>query len=144
MKHVELLKRSRDLEKHGKSLYHENQEDHLELLKYGAAVENYIFWKKKDQFVLLIENFINGIIDAEEFSDTLYVLHSKTLDTVESFETKVEKLKDFHPDPDFISERFSSFVAFLCRQSEDFEDYYTEEELRDFVRNAMLQIQEYL
>ena len=59
MKHVELLKRSRDLEKHGKSLYHENQEDHLELLKYGAAVENYIFWKNKDQFVLLIENFIN-------------------------------------------------------------------------------------
>ena len=128
MKHVELLKRSRDLEKQGKSLYHQNQEDHLELLKYGAALENHIFWKNRDQFVLLIENFINGIIDAEEFSDTLYVLDSKTLDTVESFETKVEKLKDFQPDPDFRSERFSSFVIFLCHQSEDFEDYYTEEE----------------
>jgi hypothetical protein len=57
-------------------------------------------------------------IDNKEFSDTLYLLDSKTLDTVESFETKVDNLTDFQPDPDFRSERFrfSSFITFLCRE----------------------------
>jgi hypothetical protein len=115
-------------------------------------VENHIFWKNRDQFVLLMDNFINGI----KFSDTLSVLDSKTLDAVESFETKVDKLTDFQPD--IRSNGFGCFISFLYRESEAFEPNstfvelniireshdYTEEKLRDSVRNILLEIQKHL
>jgi len=50
IRHLELFSRSQNLEKQGKYLYKENQEEYLELLNYRA-----IFWKNKRQFVLLME-----------------------------------------------------------------------------------------
>ena len=78
------------------------------------------------------------------------MLLSKMLNVFESFETKVDKLTNFQLDPNFRSETFSNFITFLCCKFEDFElDYtfaneYTEKQLNNFVRNAMLQIQKYL
>jgi hypothetical protein len=42
-RYLELLRRSQDLEKKGKSLSSESREDYLELLEYGAAVQDHIF-----------------------------------------------------------------------------------------------------
>jgi hypothetical protein len=60
------------------------------LVEYRAIIQDQIFWKSRDEFILLIENFINGVIDVKKFKDTLYLLHSKTLDAIESFEAKID------------------------------------------------------
>lgn len=44
IRHLELFRRSQTLEKQGKSLYKENQEEYLELLNYRAIVQDDIFW----------------------------------------------------------------------------------------------------
>lgn len=54
--------------------------------------------------------------DETHFQSLVAVLDSKILDEVVSFETKVDKLKDFQPDSNFRSD----FVTFLYRQSEEF------------------------
>jgi hypothetical protein len=58
-----------------------NQIRYLELLEYRSTVQNHVFWKNRRQFGLLMENFINGIIDGEEFSGNLFVLYRKSLFT---------------------------------------------------------------
>jgi hypothetical protein len=92
-RHSKLLKRSQDLKNQGKSLYRENEEDYLELCEYRATLEEHAFWKNRRQFALLMENFINGIIDAEEFSDDFFVLYRKTLDAHNALKIEFERLK---------------------------------------------------
>jgi hypothetical protein len=118
-RHSELLKRSKDLEKQGKHLYDENQDEYLELLDYRSTLENHIFWKNRRQFALLMENFINGIIDGEEFSDNFSALGRKYLDSFYAFEIDSEKLKDFQPD--VRSKGFASFISFLRAECDNFD-----------------------
>lgn len=149
---LKLLKRLQDLEKQGKFLYHENLEQYLELLEYQAMVEEHIFWEKRCQFFSLMENFMNGLIGAEEFCDILSVLNRETLNVSDEFITDFEKLKDFQPD--FRSKGFGSFISFLRCKCESFEPDstfvelnmvrengdLTEAQLKDSIRDAMLQI----
>ena len=61
-RHIELLKRSQDLKKQGKSFYQESTDEYLELSKYEGTIQSYIYWKSRTLFVLLMEKFINRII----------------------------------------------------------------------------------
>jgi hypothetical protein len=155
-RHLQLLNRLQDLEKQGKSLYEENQEEYLELLNYRATVQNHLFWKNRCQFVLLMENFINGIIDGEEFCDNFSALYRETLDVHEALKIDSKKLEDFQPD--LRSKYFCSFISFLRCECDSFEpdstflefnivresDDLTEEQLKDSIRNVILEIQKYL
>lgn len=93
-----------------------NKSRHLELLDYRCASEEHVFWKSRHQFALLMENFINGIIDGEEFSDSFSGLHRKTVDAHDTFETDFEKLEDFQPDSR--SNGFVSLMTFVYRECE--------------------------
>ena len=137
-RYFELLKRSQNLEKQGKSLYDENQEDYFELLKYGAALEEHVFWKSRRQFALLMEKLINGIIDGEEFSDDFVVLYRKTLDACYAFETDFEKLEDFQPDGR--SKGFGSFISFLRAECDNFEEDYDNDVFHDSIKEAFFQL----
>ena len=133
------------MKKKGKSLYSESEEDYLELLEYGAAVQDHIFWKDWHRLALLMENFINGIIDGEEFSDNLFGLYRKMLNVHDALKVDFEKLEDFQPD--LRSKGFERFISFLRSESEDFvpdstlvelgmvrENYeYTEEQLKNYI-----------
>jgi hypothetical protein len=91
--------------------------------------------------MLLMENFINGIIDAEEFSDDFFVLDKKTLDAHKALKIDFEKLEDFQPD--LRSKGFCSFISFLRRECEAFEDDYTEDQFRDSIEDVLFQMQKY-
>jgi len=82
-------------------------------------VKNDIFWKNKRQFVLLMENYINEIIDGEEFSSTFSLLYRKTLDVYEAFEIDFEKLEDFQPN--LRSNNFCLLISFLRCECDSFE-----------------------
>ena len=88
-----------------------------------------------------MENFINGIINAEEFIDSFSELHRKTIDAHDRFKTDFEKLEDFQPDPR--SNGFGSLMTFLYRECEALEEeYYTEEQFKDLVRDLRRKIQQ--
>ena len=45
----------------------ENRDEGLELLHYQSKLQDYIFWKSRKQFALLMENFVNDSIEMEQF-----------------------------------------------------------------------------
>jgi hypothetical protein len=88
-----------------------------------------------------MENFINEIIDGEEFSDKLSVLYRKNIDAFDAFETDLEKLEDFQPD--LKSNGFLSFLSFLRSECEVFEDDYIEDQFWDSIEKVFFQMQKY-
>lgn len=138
-KYLKLLRRFLDFQKQGKHLYHENQDEYLKLLDYRCALHDHIFWENRRQFALLMENFINEIIDAEEFSDSFSGLDRKTIDTHDRFKTDFEKLEDFQPNPRL--NEFGSLMTFLYRECKALKkEYYTEEQFKDLVRDVRQKI----
>jgi hypothetical protein len=82
---IELLECSQDMESQRKSFYKENTEEYLELSEYNIAVERHIFWQDRYQVALLMENFLNRRIDGKEFSDRIYVLCRKPINSCKKF-----------------------------------------------------------
>jgi hypothetical protein len=68
-RHLKLLKRLLYTKKRNKNFYQENPENYSELRKYEIIIYDHIFWTRRKNFVLLIENFIDNIIDFEKFED---------------------------------------------------------------------------
>jgi hypothetical protein len=60
-RHKQLVIRSQDLKNQGKSLFIENPEEDSELSKYNIAVEEQVFWTYREDFFLLMKNFIDNI-----------------------------------------------------------------------------------
>ena len=112
-RHIELLKRSQDLKKQGKSFYQESTDEYLELSKYEGTIQSYIYWKSRTLFVLLMEKFINRIISGEEFSDSFLQLRQRLIYECDGFlrELSSEKVEDFQLDPR--SNEFGSLISFL-------------------------------
>ena len=88
-RYFELLKSAQNLKKQGKNFFFENEKESLELSRYRVALEEHIFWKNRRQFALLMENFINGIIDGQEFRDSLSVLKRKTVEAYDVLEFEI-------------------------------------------------------
>lgn len=53
----------------------------MELQEYRCALYHHIFWKRKEQFVLLRDNFIQDSIDMEAFEIDLKELKNFELDS---------------------------------------------------------------
>ena len=66
-KHLDLLKYKQDLETQGKHISHESRKDFLELRKYSIMMTNHLHWKNRNQYLELIEQFLNGPLDLLSF-----------------------------------------------------------------------------
>jgi len=75
-----------------------------------------------------MENFINGIIDGEEFSDDFSLLWKKNIDAHNGLKIDFEKLKDFQPD--VRSKGFGSFRSFLRAECDNFDKFLYAEYFR--------------
>ena len=78
-RHKQLVIRSQDLKNQGKNLFIENPEEDSELFKYNIAVEEQIFLTRRKDFVLLMKNFIDNIIDFEQFEIAFLLLYQKII-----------------------------------------------------------------
>ena len=135
-RHRQLLKRSQDLKKQGKSFYQESTDEYLELSKYEGTIQSYIYWKSRTLFVLLMEKFINRIISGEEFSNSFFELRQRLIYECDGFIKKLgsEKLKDFQLDPR--SNGFGSLISFLRAECDNFSEDYQNEEFYDSIKNG--------
>jgi hypothetical protein len=61
-RHKQLVIHSQELKNQGKNLFLENPEEGYELSKYNVGVEEQVFWTHREDFVLIIKNFLNNNI----------------------------------------------------------------------------------
>nr|UZC30168.1 hypothetical protein [Entomoneis sp.] len=143
-RHIELLKRSEDLNNLGKSFYQESKDEYLELSKYEGAIQSYLYWKSRTLFVLLMEKFVNRIISGEEFSNSFFELRQRLIYECDGFlkELISETLKDFQLDPR--SNGFGSFISFLRAECDNFSEDYQNEEFYDSIKDCFLKLQKAL
>jgi hypothetical protein len=145
IRHLELLKRFLDFENQGKDLYTENRDEYKELSAYRNALYNYSFWKSKEQFISLIDNFIQDSIDMEQFEIAFSKLWWETMKLYHEFEINVQEFKNFDFEPDPKSDGFGNLMSAIFRQFEVLEDEEcTEQEVKDYVQNMLQKIQPYL
>jgi len=143
IRHLELLRRFLDFKNQGKDLYRENRNEYMELLHYRGRSEDHVFWKSREQFVLLMENFIHDSIDMEQFQYAFSRLWRETFKADNAFQMDLKRVKNLQLDPR--SDGFGSFVTFVYRQFEVLEDEdCTEQEVKDLVRDVLREIQPYL
>ena len=146
VRHLELFRRFLDLEKQGKDLYMENRDEYLEFLHYQSRVEDSIFWKSREEFAFLMENLINDSIDMEQFKIAFSRLWWKSIkedDIFKEDERDLKRVKNFQHNPR--SDGFCGLVTAVFRQFEVLEDEdCTEQEVKDYVRDTLQEIQPYL
>jgi len=140
-RHKQLVIRSQDLKNQGKNLFIENPEEDSELSKYNIAVEEQIFLTRRKDFVLLMKNFLDNIIDFEEFETAFSLLYRKTRKEYNMFNIDLKQIEKFQPSPTR-PYRFASFIGSIFRQFEEVEDEYcTERDVKDFVKEVYLKSQ---
>ena len=142
-RHKQLVIRSQDLKNQGKNLFLENPEEDSELSKYNIAVEEQVFWTHREDFFLVMKNFLDNILDFDEFETAFSLLYRKTREEVDMFIIDLKQIEKFQPSTR--SYRFASFIAAIFREFEEVEDEYcTEQEVKDFVKEVYLKFQNFL
>ena len=139
-RHKYLLKRSEKLEKQGKDIWIENQEEGFELTGYNIAIDDHIFWTRKKDFLLLMEKLINNVIDFEEFETAFTILHRKTSYDSDSLKLDWKRIEKIELNSR--SDGFESFITGIFRKFEEIEDEYsTEQDVKNFVKEVYFKIQ---
>ena len=142
-RHKQLVIRSQDLKNQGKNLFLENPEEDSELSKYNIGVEEQVFWTHREDFVLIMKNFLDNILDFDEFETAFSLLYEEVRKEVDMFKIDLEQIEKFEPSTR--SYRFASVIGSIYRQFEEVEDEYcTEQEVKDYVKEAYLKFQEFL
>jgi len=148
IKYLDLLRYSNRLKKQGKFLYDEDEQAYLKLLEYQILIRDHVFWKKKQNFILLITDFLNKILNTEEFINEFFYIHNQIEAMHEAFKTDFEKLKNFEPDSRSIG--FGDPIEEIFINSDNFEPdtkedrNYNKELFKDSIKHSFLQIQKYL
>jgi hypothetical protein len=141
-RHKQLVIRSRNLKNQGKTLFRENPEEYSELLDYNIAVEEEVFWTHRGEFFLIMKNFLDNILDFDEFETAFTLLYQKTREEFDMFVIDLKQIEKFQPSRR--SYRFASVINSIYRQFEEVEDEYcTEQEVKDYVKEAYLKFQKF-
>ena len=114
-----------------------------ELSTDDSKLQDSIFWKRKEQFSVLMENLVTDSIDMEEFQIGFSLLWWESMDEDATFTRDPKRVKNFQLNPKAYG--FCSLVTAIFRQFEVLEDEEcTEQEVKDYVRDILQEIQPYL
>ena len=142
-RHKQLVIHSQDLKNQGKTLFRENKEEYSELLDYNIVVEEQVFWIHRGEFFLVMKNFLDNILNFDEFETAFTVLYRKTTEEVDMFVIDLKQIEKFQPSTQ--SNQFSSFITEIFREFEEVEDEYcTEQEVKDSVEKVYFKFQNFL
>ena len=113
-RHKQLVIRSQDLKNQGKNLFLENPEENSELSKYNIGVEEQVFWTHRENFVLIIKNFLDNILDFDEFETAFSLFYKEVRKEVDMFKIDLEQIDKFQPSTR--SYQFASVICSIYRQ----------------------------
>jgi len=132
---------SLDLKNLGKKIYKENPEEYSELCTYDGVVEEQIYWTYRNNFVLIIKNLLDNTFNFDEFESAFSILFKEIGKEVDMLISDLEYIDKFEPSKR--SYRFAVAMGAIYRQFEEIEDEYcTEQEVKDYVKEIYLELQE--
>ena len=140
-KHIELLKQKEETQNQKKSFLKEKPKEALELIKYGAKVNQHLNWEDRFEIASVIQNFLSKKIDAHEFHDSVFGLRRKNLEKCKRFLLKLvsEEIKDFCPNKN--AHKLKGFLSALYFECEHFETNFDEAELYTSIENGFFKFQ---
>jgi hypothetical protein len=75
-KHLELLKYDQSLKLQGKSFLDEDRDKYAELLKYSVIMFGHIQWENRNQYLRLMEDFVDARITGKQFQTKFFKMFS--------------------------------------------------------------------
>jgi hypothetical protein len=119
--------------------FKENPKKRMELLSYQSVLSNHLFWLEREEFLVIIEKFLNNTIEFEQFEDEFSELWVQT--QLQSHKDNRNSLVIKTIDPDPQSDSFCSRVTAIYRGFEEIEDEdWTKEEMKPFVKSILIKI----
>ena len=158
---LQLLDYSNKLEQNQKYLIREDPAAFQKLLNFLVIIEENLHWEVKSEYVKLIEDFLNGIINADDFSIIFIRMYEKVNEKLRQF--KIDLKEKNILDPSFQSSEISKLLVkgkacgigdLLSRLYGDCDSFnpdpssrtdiqLDEEELRNCAKTALFEIQKY-
>jgi hypothetical protein len=91
----------------------------------------------------LTENFINGIINGQEFRNSFFVVKIKTSEAYYVLVSKInyKKLKYFQSDSR--SKDVVNLISFLSAECDNFTEDYYNKQFYDYIKYWFLKLEEY-
>lgn len=86
-------------------------DERKEFYSYLEQIYDYLHWGQKEEFILVINNFLKGKISLDEYIDQFYRIIDKVSKSKEEIHVDLEKLSLFKPNPK--SEGFSKLIRNL-------------------------------
>ena len=118
--HIQFLNYQQELKNQGKTLFRENPEEYSELLDYEIAVEEQIFWTNRGEFFLVMKDFLDNIINFDEFKTAFMLLYHKTREEFDMFVIDLKQIEKFQPSTR--SDQFAGYINAIFREFEAVED----------------------
>lgn len=119
--------------------FKENPKKWTELLSYQIVLSNHLFWLKREKFLIIIEKFLNNIIEFEQFEKEFSELWVETELQSHKEKQDIEVIKTIDPDPR--SDSFCSRMTAIYRGFEIVEDEgWTKEEMKSLVKSILNKI----
>ena len=144
-RHLELEKRAQYFAKQGKNIFWKSLKEYDELTQFHIILFNDIFWRRRKQFALLMEKFVNDFIKMEQFEIEFSLFYNRTYKTYQTFQKDLKKLERLKLDPRSSECQFSSFIVSIFRQFEVLEDEEcSEQDVYNLVKSNLLLMQPYL
>ena len=131
-RHKQLVIRLLYLQSQGKTLFRENPEEDFELCRYNVGVEEEVYWTHRENFIIIMNNFVDNNLDFDEFEIAFSVLYEEVRKEVNKSKIDLEYIEKFEPSTR--SYRFASLIGSIYRQFEEVEDEYcTEQDVKDYI-----------
>ena len=93
----QLLECSHELEKNKKYLINEDPIAFRKLLNFLVIIEENLHWKVKNQYLELIEDFLNGSISADDFSVIFMGMYEKIAEKVRRLKVDIKEKNTLSP-----------------------------------------------
>ena len=141
-RHKLLVIHSQALQKQGKSLWIEDPKSSFELLNYEESIQEELFWAHRQSFILVMKNFIDNILDFDEFENAFSLLYRKVRNEECMLQIDFEYIDKFQPSTRPYT--FAPVMGSIYRQFEGVQDeYITEQEVKDYVKKKYLEFQKF-
>ena len=119
--------------------FKENPQKYNELLNYQGILANHLFWLEREEFLVIIEKFLNNTIEFEQFEKEFSELWVETELQSHKEKQDIEVIKTIDPDPR--SDSFCSRMTAIYRGFEIVEDEdWTKEEMKSLVKSILNKI----
>jgi hypothetical protein len=142
----ELLEKEKHLSKQSNSLIFENKDEWVELLSYGARVENQISYERKEEYYSLISQYIEKVVTPPVFQSKFLKMEKEDAKAAKMITNDFKQLAIFSVDLKAVE--FSSLIGEISDVSmvaREFgpEEGISDQKFRKSIEKTFLQMQEF-